>query len=628
MAIRIQIAEGAAETVVSFPALREKILAAARTAAENAPLTVTAEVEEGEYILKEPFRLSAAENPELKNVRVTLKAAPGAHPVVSARHPVKGPFEAVEGKPYYRCRLEKDENGRYPRFHDLYYKGKRMKLATSPTWINMEKLTKEERGQGGIDFTGIYMPLDFFAPIERRGLYCPIEIARQAAESGSECAEMRMYVQWEQFTLRVTGVDLTDTKEFDGKTYALVTFDENFVPFFVHGMHRANNMMGRLTYFQNDVAFLTEENTFAYDWKSGYLYFIVDEPKALTEGMLMRPALDSLFVFEEISGLTVEGLRFTGVSSSFVCDNGYYAQLFNLERRQNNLMGDRLRCAAIVGTAMRGVTVRGCEFYGIGCNGVQLCDRTVGASICDNRFADVAMSGITVGNSFGTWSDPQKNRNIRISIVNNYLEHIAYDYSNATAIYLGLCDGATVSHNTIEGCAYSGISAGCAYSDANFVLGERVNLRDVEISYNRVHNFMMTCRDGAAIYVTGGNSALDYAVRFNRVHHNYVTLDVLGNGDTIGYYFDGAASHWEVTDNIVDNLRLPLYTQYNIPCQYTHHFTIKGIYSTTEVSEKNHRPYHDVLMENCVVVSDMNELLAKYPVAKEIAESAGYRERV
>ena len=63
MAIRIWIAEGAAETVASFPALREKILAAAKTATEKEPMTITAEVEEGEYILKEPFVLSAKETP-------------------------------------------------------------------------------------------------------------------------------------------------------------------------------------------------------------------------------------------------------------------------------------------------------------------------------------------------------------------------------------------------------------------------------------------------------------------------------------------------------------------------------------------------------------------------------------
>ncbi|MBO5754944.1 MAG: right-handed parallel beta-helix repeat-containing protein [Clostridia bacterium] len=599
---------------------REEILALAKTASSENIVEILVELDKESYLLTEPFVLSVKDDPELAYVRVTIKAAEGVRPLITSWLPIEGGCEKVEGKPYYRCRLEKNEKGEYPRFHDVYLGGKRLKIAKSPMWVNMELLTKEERGPGGIDHTGIYMPLDFFTPIERRGLYCPIEIARQAAESESECTELKMYVQWEQFTLRVTGVDLSDTKEIDGKTYALITFDENFVPYFVHGMHRANNMFGRATYFHNDVAFLTEENSFVYDWKNGYLYFIADEP---AEGALMRPTLDALFVFEGVTGITVEGLDFTGVSSSFICDNGYYAQLFNLERRQNNRMGDRLRHGAIVGVATRKLTVKNCEFRGIGCNGVLLCDRSVGASICDSRFFDVAMSGISVGNPFGTWCDPKTNLNIGVTIVNNYLEHIAYEYSSATAIYLGLCDGATISHNTIRGCGYSGISAGCNYSDANFEPGEKVNLRDVEISYNYVSDFMEVCRDGGAYYVAGGNAVLSYTKRLNSIHHNFASLSVLGNGDTIGYYLDGSSSHWTVEDNVIHNCRVPLYNQFNIACQYSHHCTIKNFYSTTPVHESNHRPHHDVYMENAVWADGLEELFRQYPEAKAIMDGAG-----
>ncbi|MBO5653738.1 MAG: right-handed parallel beta-helix repeat-containing protein [Clostridia bacterium] len=629
MAITIKINKENSGYAQTLAEAREQILVAAKDASADSVSEIEVELSQGSYILSEPFVLSEKENPELKKVKITLKAGADARPLVAAWHHVKGPFEAVEGKPYYRCRLEKDENGNYPRFHDLYYKGKRLKIAGSPMWVNMEDLTKEERGPGDIDHTGIYMPVDFFAPIERRGLYCPIEIARQVAESDSECTEMRMFVQWEQFTLRVTGVDLSDTKEIGGKTYALIILDENFVPYFVHGMHRANNMFGRATYFHNDVAFLTEENSFVYDWKNGYLYFIVDDPAGPEEGMLMRPALDALFVLEEVSDVTVEGLDFTGVSSSFVCDNGYYAQLFNLERRQNNRMGDRLRHGAIVGISTRKLTVKNCAFRGIGCNGVLLCDRTLGASICDNRFFDVAMSAISVGNPFGTWCDPQKNRNGRISIVNNYLEHIAYEYSSATAIYLGLCDIATISHNTIKGCGYTGISAGCDYSDARYEHGENVNLRNVEISYNYVSDFMEICRDGGAYYTAGGNAALSCDKRFNVMHHNFATLNKENSKDINcrGFYLDGSASNWLLEDNVIDNCSLPLFSQFSIPCQYTHHCTTRNFYSTTPVPgvEGNHRPYHDVILENCVEVAGLNDLLAKYPKAKEIVDGAGYQ---
>jgi hypothetical protein len=165
----------------------------------------------------------------------------------------------------------------------------------------------------------------------------------------------------------------------------------------------------------------------------------VDAPNELWYHKVMRPALDSLFEFEGLSNLTVEGLVFTGVSSSYVCDNGYYALLSNLERRLNELRGERLRHGAIVTADMKNLQVKNCEFRGIGCNGILLCDRTVRAGIYDNIFLDVAMSGVSVGNPTSVWQEPV-NQSIGISIVNNYFEHIAYDYPNAAAIFLGICD--------------------------------------------------------------------------------------------------------------------------------------------------------------------------------------------
>jgi hypothetical protein len=435
--------------------------------------------------------------------------------------------------------------------------------------------------------------------------------------------QLSIRVQWEHTILRVKDVDLTATKEAEGKPYALVTLlDDKHAKC----VHRENNTGKRETFFTNNVAFLTEPGSFAYDWYTGTLY-VYPPAESLVNNSFIYPTLENLITFKGMKGVTVEGLTFTGTTSTYVCRDSYHSQLTNVE-----VKGRRLPHAAIMGYDLEDVTVRDCTFAGLGGSGMLLWGKTMEARVYDNRFVDVAMVSVGVGDYIGRWSVPNGRTEspevmekyfstvaYDLSIVNNYFEHIAYDYPNCAAIYVCFADCLKITHNTINGCAYSG---------ANFVLGERVNLRDVEISYNRVHNFMMTCRDGAAIYVTGGNSALGYTVRFNKMHHNYAFLDVLGNGDTIGCYFDGAASHWKITDNVVDNLRLPLYTRYNIPCQYTHHCTINGFYSTTNVDGKNHRPYHDVLMENCVVVPDMNELLARHPIAKEIVENAGYRKHV
>lgn len=166
---------------------------------------------------------------------------------------------------------------------------------------------------------------------------------------------------------------------------------------------------------------------------------------------------------------------------------------------------------------------------------------TVKASVHDNRFVDVAMSGVSIGNPTMNWSNPG-NQNFAISVINNYFEHISYDYPNAACIFLGITDGAMVRNNTINGCGYSGIYVGWGWDSVTYEPGEEVNLRNVEISYNKVSNFMDVCRDGAAIYVTGGNAALTHVKRFNSIHHNYAFLKESGHTYRRGYYLDGATT--------------------------------------------------------------------------------------
>ena len=601
-----------------------QILTASQEASEESRLDIVVELNEKSYTLASPLVLSSEQNPKLAYINLTLNGDADLHPTVTSCKPITDEYIRVEGKPYFKCQLKKDKNGKYPRFHDLYFEGKRLKMATSPTWLNQEDLTPEERGAGYIGADGGYFCSDDSVTIERRGLYAPIEFAKRVAKSESNATEMCMYVQWEHYTLRVTNVDLTDTKQFCGETFALIRFDERFVPFFVHGLHRANNTMNRITFFRNDIAFLTEKNTYVYDWNNGILYFIVESPEKLTDHKLMYPTAESLIEISGLSNVCIQNLTFTGVSSSYACDNGYYARLSNVERSLAKETLSRLRHAAIVTSYVRNFTVKNCEFNGIGCNAIQMCNRTVRADIYNNRFVDVAMSAVSIGNPTAMW-EKNENQSYAISVVHNYFEHIAYDYPNAAVIFLGISDGSEIMHNTICGCAYSGIFGGWGWKNVEYELGEGVNIRDTEIAYNKISNFMELCRDGAAIYMTGANSTLSCQKRFNRIHDNFAFLTEDDNDtDKRGYYLDGASTNYDMYDNVVINCALPLFTQYHVPAQYTHHNTVRNIYSTTPIDPANHNPKNDVLLEGVVVETDgLETLFQKHPKAAQIANHAG-----
>ena len=590
----------------SLSELKDYVLSVAAEATPKNVLDVEVALDAGKYILEEPISFSTEETPELANIRLTIKAMPNMRPIVTGLKTISWKdFTPVEGTPYYTYQIPANEDGTYPKFHDFFFNGNRLKMAQSPTWKNPFAMLPEERsGEKTLE-----------------GLYVPMEMAKAVKEQGIGATELRIYVQWQHFILRIKDIDLSVTKDVDGEPYALVTFYEEFDEHFVRGVHRANNTGNRVTYFINNPAFLTEPDTFAYDWHTGTVYVV---PPKEGYNILSRygyTALSNAFLFTGMKGVTVENITFTGFTSSYVCETGYFGTLSNREFRAG-----KLRHAPIVTANVRDLCIKGCGFESLGGNGVMLCDRTVKAEIDGCTFKDIAMGAIAIGNyRVGNgWAD-ESNRTYNVKVTNNHLEHIAFEYPSTAALFLGNCDVALISHNTIDGCAYSGIAAGDGYSDVSYEIGETINLRNVEISYNRVHNFMMSCRDGGAIYVTGGNCTIDYAPRFNYIRNNFVSLDVLGNGDTMGYYLDGSASHWELTDNVVDKSRMPLYTQYNISSQYTHRLTVKDFYSTTRVSEKNHRPFHDCSFENCYTADSLEELFTKYPAAKAIADEAGCR---
>ncbi len=603
MSINIIETKRTAVTADTLEEAREQVLAIAREASPKNRLHVEVRLS-GVYRPAAPIVFSTEENPELENISLTVRNVPGANVILASTKEVKGrELTPVEGKPYYKYQYEKDENGNYPLFHDFFCGGKRMKMAKSPVWSNPFALLPEERsGEKGLE-----------------GLYAPMEIAKSIKESGIGATELRMYVQWEHYILRVKDVDLTVTKEVNGETYALVQFYEEFDEFFVKGVHRANNILNRETFFTNNLAYLTEPGTFVYDWYTGTVYLIPDS-ESFQNKDFGYAYLSNYFTFNGMKNVTVEGLRFQDLTSTKVCESSYFAKLGNREAQKG-----RLREAAILTSNVRDFKVSNCFFRFLGTNAVQLCDSSVRATVENCRFNDIAMSGICVGNPDRVWSNPL-NRKYNVKIKGNTLENIAYDYPNAAAIYLGICDGAEVSHNTIDGCGYSGILAGYGWSMVQYEPGEYCNLREVDISYNRIHNFMDVCRDGAAIYVTGANATVKCADRFNYIHHNYAYLDQGGHSFRRGYYLDGASSNFAVYDNVIDNCLLPLFTQYHVPAQSTHHNTVENFYSTTPIDPSNHRPGNDMICKNIVVEESLDGLFEKHPEAKVIADGAGATE--
>lgn len=577
--------------------LKREILRIAEKTDENERIDLTVTLDHGSYFLASPLRLSVKEAPALSRVRLHLKAKDGMRPCLTGNVPLLGAaFEpCAEGTYVYR--FERDGEGKYPLFRDLYVGGKRLSPARSASFANPYPLSWEERR----------------GEVKKKGLYLPIDAVREMLASEG-AVYFTLHVEWECFTMRVAGADLSDTREENGEIYALVTFREEF-DFFVRAVNRCLNIGNREGYFWGGTAYLTE-GSFVYDHENGLLYY---RPRAGEEiaGLDFRyPAAETLLYLEGLEDVTLEGLDFTGTTSGYVFEHGYFSGQANTEKR----MG-RLPHAAVCGDGLRNLTVKDCTFRALGGNGLLLREGAVNITVKDSVFTDIGMSALSVGNPSAKWEE-KRNRNFNIHIENNFLSHIAYTYPTSVAAYFGVTDGLRFLHNTVSDTAYSAFSAGW-FSIEDFTLGERVNLRDVLIAYNLFEDFMTVLRDGAAVYVAGNNSEVGNAARFNIMRDNFARRHGV-NTASRGFYLDASSSNWEVYRNVAIGCHYPLFSQFHVPSQYTFHCHLYENFTDRKVDAGNHAPWRDTLLSRIYDdAEDETALFAKYPAARDILSGAG-----
>ncbi|MBP3436427.1 MAG: right-handed parallel beta-helix repeat-containing protein [Clostridia bacterium] len=596
------------KTVVDAKSIEEGLsqVKALAKASEGQELSITLELHGDRYHLKEPVLFSAEKDPCLSSVRLTLKGSDVSLPIISgARYFYNDRFEKVEGKPYYKYQLDKDENGEYPLFREFFVDRKRIPMAKSEYLIHpFPRPPKEQRGEKE----------------NLRGLYMPIEAVEKLASENLSSAELHMLLEWEHKAYRILGVDLTATKEEGGKTYALVELDEEFAHYAQQPVNEYLTTKNRRCYICNSLAFI-EPGSFVYDYNNGIAYYYPAEGYNIVAHTQEYPVLENLLMFEGLRGLTLENLCFTATTSKHLCKNGYNAG-------QANVLGARLQNAAVFTRNMRGFTATNCSFEELGGNGLLMLDANIDIRIEKCRFENVGMSGIFIGNanaSLSAWEDPQ-NRNIDIHIVNNYMHHIAYDYPTACAFYISLVDGLEFTHNTIRDVAYSALSAGWNWCQVPYSLGEKVNVRDADIAFNFFEDYMMVLEDGGATYVNGGNCSVKTARLFNKIHDNYAVCHQMRDRARYGYYMDGAASNWECYHNVVINANLPVFAQPH-PQSLSCHVHIRDIYANTPYEWYMGAPAslaaRDVVVTDYHLEESEEVILNKHPEALAIKEKAG-----
>lgn len=307
----------------SLSTLKEGILAAAREAEEAGRHDdLCIDIEGGWHYLDTPITLSAKENPELSSLNITLRGKNGDRPRIFCFHRIElSSFERVEGKPYLKYQLPKNKDGSYPLFRNLFLNAFSIPMAKSAVWRNPDSLTAEERK----------------GEVKRDGFFIPYDVAERIASDDVGVPELTMLVEWEFFVTHIERVDLSVTREFNGKTYALAVPVREELDYFCGDCHRQLNITNREAFLSNAPALLTEPNTFAYDYKNGILYVLPKDTDDLAGQFVQYPAAENFLFLEGLENFTLERIEFTGTTSKYACDHIYYSGQANNVKRAGRL---------------------------------------------------------------------------------------------------------------------------------------------------------------------------------------------------------------------------------------------------------------------------------------------------
>lgn len=371
--------------------------------------------------------------------------------------------------------------------------------------------------------------------------------------------EINLTFQYMQNTMDLLGVDVDDFYvDENGEThYAcyLERYEYMQVP---SGGNGPMTTAGHFVYAQNSLAYLDQENEFYYDEATGTLYYYSES--GVDGKTFARPTSDYLLKFDGVTDVAVKNFNFTGTDDYFMTVYGHHGSLGGGDHDEEGAVyaGYFPTRSAIFMRDVQNAQITGCDFYELGCEGITARGWMMDVTVEECTFEAIGASAIRFGENIREyvmepWQEGIEG-NTRIYVLNNYLKDISTEYLCA-AIQLTTAYESKVQRNTIDDCAYSGISVGWQWAYSTVRTNLIRNVENTEISNNFLSGFMNESHDGGAIYLAGPNTTTDDSRIFNSIHDNYILYSADSGDGTgsfaAGLYFDGASSSYRVYDNVI-----------------------------------------------------------------------------
>ncbi len=583
---------------------------------------VTIELTENTYQLTEPIVIDGASSEDYE-LQILIKNAKNVSPVISGNRDLKSSeFKKVEEQGYYSYQLSETEkiDGKWPQFRDLYLDGERLILARGDEYDFVKNLKDPETlNDNIISYSNwFYVDNSSFGDVSNETVE-PLEIC--------------LNIEWNHKRFRIA--------KFHGEDEAtglmqLSVKDEEW-----HAYNKYEGNKRDFTewsyWFENHLALLDEPGEFFYDDKNGVVYFYPYTDTDMMEATVSYPLVEKLFDLKHASGVSFEGLTFTGTTSNFATEHGFNSHLGNThawddsveqksedkffkDNQENPLEGwksEHVKVAAIYGEYTKHVSIKNCTFNHLGTNGIYLNGGTNGIVVKGNSFTNLAMSAAVFGKHNQLWNVEEGQSNIIID--NNYVYNIGTDYMASPGIVVARVKNIAVTHNTFLHTPYSGLMMGWInLPSASFTI------YNAEVAYNHCEDNLYALNDAAGLYFCGANGMTSESDIYNHIHDNYIKSTGY-TGTYNGIYLDMNASNHNVYNNVIegyDTAHGPIFNQDHFAEQYSYNNILKNNYSTIRNISTTADPERNIQLIDNKQFASAAELPKE---ALEIIEASGQK---
>jgi hypothetical protein len=489
-------------------------------------INMTVNLRGGAYRLENPLALDWRDSGR-NGKKVTYRAAPGEHPVISGSTLVRNWSLHDESLNIYKAFVGQCDS------RQLYVNGQRAPRAATESYpAGFRPAFYEILGvplTGGVEFipTGIN----------------PARWRDPSSWTNVRDIEAVIITQWKTMRVPLESIipypDYTPDPLDPGSKTGLVILREP-------GWKNANVFLDsstlepgiwsfwQVTRFENAYEFLDEPGEWYLDKTAGWLYYIPRPGEDMAAAEVELPILQVLVegsgdIERPVSNMRFEGLTFTHATwlgpngdSGYVSDQSGF-QLVG-EGHAFNIIGHDKNLVRTPGNVRfqfaRGITFSGNIFEHLGGVGLDFDTGSQGNTIENNLFEDISSAAIQLGGISEVDHHPQYPGQITGNnvISNNLIRGVARDYLDAAGIFIGFTQRTLVSYNTIVDVPWSGIAMGWGWGlldPGGFpgvpgaTAGEWGSYttptpnQGNKILNNRIHSFLNALWDGGAIYTTG-----------------------------------------------------------------------------------------------------------------------------